>query len=77
MHQTRRPYHPGGVRSGEISKIFVMRSFAFGPDTAVPGDQQDPAFEQHYSEVVRLRYLQAAAPQRIDRFAIYDHAKSV
>lgn len=43
---------------------------------AVAGDQLDPAVVQHYMEVIRRHYPHAAAPQRIDRFAFYDRAKS-
>ncbi len=43
---------------------------------AVAGDQLDPAVEHRYIEVIRRHCPQAPAPQRIDRFAFYDRAKS-
>ena len=43
---------------------------------AVPGDQLDPAVEARYLEVIRRHAPAAKAPERIDRFAFYDRAKS-
>ena len=42
----------------------------------VPGDSLDPEVEAAYMEVVRRHAPTIAAPERIDRFAFYDRAKS-
>jgi L-fucose mutarotase len=61
-----------------ILPLFQLDSYAapLVMMAAVPGDQLDPAVERHYMEVVRRHYSQADVPQRIDRFAFYDRAKS-
>jgi L-fucose mutarotase len=61
-----------------ILPLFPLDSYAapLVMMAAVPGDQLDPAVERHYMEVVRRHYSQADIPQRIDRFAFYDRAKS-
>jgi L-fucose mutarotase len=61
-----------------ILPLFPLDSYAapLVMMAAVPGDQLDPAVERHYMEVVRRHYSQADVPQRIDRFAFYDRAKS-
>ncbi len=43
---------------------------------AVPGDQLDPAVEENYMAVVKRHSPQAKPPERIDRMAFYDRAKS-
>jgi L-fucose mutarotase len=43
---------------------------------AVAGDELDPAVEQQYLEVVRRHAPEASPPQRIDRFAFYERARS-
>ncbi len=43
---------------------------------AVEGDKLDPAVEEKYMAAIRAVCPQAPAPERIDRFAFYDRAKS-
>jgi len=43
---------------------------------AVPGDTLDPAVEEKYLAAIRAVCPDAPAPERIDRFAFYDRAKS-
>jgi len=43
---------------------------------AVPGDTLDPAVELEYMKAIRAVCPDAAAPERIDRFAFYDRAKN-
>jgi L-fucose mutarotase len=43
---------------------------------AVEGDQLDPAVEEQYMAVIRRHVPSAQAPQRIDRFAFYERARS-
>ena len=43
---------------------------------AVEGDQLDPAVEEQYMAVIRRHVPSAKAPQRIDRFAFYERARS-
>ena len=43
---------------------------------AVAGDELDPAVEQQYLEVVHRHAPEAKPPQRIDRFAFYERARS-
>ena len=43
---------------------------------AVPGDALDPAVEERYLAAIRAVYPEARAPERVDRFAFYDRAKS-
>ncbi len=43
---------------------------------AVPGDSLDPAVEEKYMQAIRATVPDAAAPERIDRFAFYERAKS-
>jgi L-fucose mutarotase len=42
----------------------------------VPGDTLDPAVEEKYLAAIRAVCPDAPAPERIDRFAFYDRAKS-
>lgn len=42
----------------------------------VPGDALDPAVEEKYLAAIRAVCPEAPAPERIDRFAFYDRAKS-
>ncbi len=42
---------------------------------AVAGDTLDPRVEEAYMEAIRRHAPQAAAPERIDRFAFYERAK--
>jgi L-fucose mutarotase len=44
--------------------------------SAVPGDTLDPAVEEKYLAAIRAVCPDAPAPERIDRFAFYDRAKS-
>jgi L-fucose mutarotase len=61
-----------------ILPLFPLDSYAapLVMMAAVPGDQLDPVVQQRYMEVVRRHYSQADVPQRVDRFAFYDRAKS-
>lgn len=43
---------------------------------AVPGDSLDPAVEASYLRVIRRHVPSAPAPERIDRFAFYERARS-
>jgi L-fucose mutarotase len=43
---------------------------------AVPGDTLDPAVEEKYLAAIRAVCPEAPAPERIDRFAFYERAKS-
>jgi L-fucose mutarotase len=43
----------------------------------VPGDALDPQVEADYLQAIRRHAPQAAAPERIDRFAFYDRARKV
>ncbi len=43
--------------------------------SAVEGDSLDPAVEASYMQVVHEHVPDAAAPERIDRFAFYDRAE--
>lgn len=43
---------------------------------AVSGDALDPAVEERYLAAIRAVYPEARAPERVDRFAFYDRAKS-
>ena len=43
----------------------------------VPTDTLDPQVESDYLEVIRKYAPAAAAPQRIERFAFYDRARTV
>ena len=43
----------------------------------VPGDTLDPQVESDYMQVIRKHVPGAAAPQRIERFAFYDRARTV
>lgn len=53
---------------------------AYAPPLAmmapVPGDSLDPAVEEKYMKAIRATVPGAAAPERIDRFAFYERAKS-
>ena len=42
---------------------------------AVPGDALDPKVESDYMAVVRKQVPNAAAPQRVERFAFYERAQ--
>lgn len=42
----------------------------------VSGDALDPAVEERYLAAIRAVYPEARAPERVDRFAFYDRAKS-
>ena len=42
----------------------------------VKGDQLDPQVESDYMQVIKQHAPKAPAPERIDRFAFYDRAKS-
>lgn len=42
----------------------------------VPGDLLDPKVEEDYLTAIRLSTPTAPAPERIDRFAFYERAKS-
>ncbi|MDQ8203231.1 L-fucose mutarotase [Pelagicoccus sp. SDUM812003] len=44
--------------------------------SAVEGDQLEPAVEARYLAAVRKSHPNALAPERIDRFAFYERAKS-
>jgi L-fucose mutarotase len=44
--------------------------------SAVPGDTLDPAVEEKYLAAIRAVCPDAPAPERIDRFAFYERAKS-
>jgi L-fucose mutarotase len=44
---------------------------------AVPTDTLDPQVEIDYMEVIRRHAPDAPAPQRIDRFAFYDRARTL
>lgn len=44
---------------------------------AAPGDTLDPKVERDYMEVIRKHVPGAHPPQRIERFAFYDHARTV
>jgi len=43
---------------------------------AVSGDALDPAVEERYLAAIRAVYPEARAPERVDRFAFYERAKS-
>lgn len=43
---------------------------------AVPGDQLDPKVEAKYLQAIRHHAPEAKSPERIDRFAFYDRARS-
>ena len=43
---------------------------------AVPGDQLDPAVERDYLMAIRRNVPGAPAPERVERFAFYERAKS-
>ena len=44
--------------------------------TAVPGDTLDPAVEERYLAAIRAVCPEARTPERVDRFAFYERAKS-
>jgi L-fucose mutarotase len=44
---------------------------------AAPTDTLDPQVESDYMQVIRKHVPGAAAPQRIERFAFYDRARTV
>jgi L-fucose mutarotase len=44
---------------------------------AAPSDTLDPQVEIDYMQVIRKHVPQAAAPQRIERFAFYDRVRTV
>jgi L-fucose mutarotase len=43
---------------------------------AAPGDTLDPAVEQGYMKAIRAVCPEAPVPERIDRFAFYERARS-
>lgn len=62
-----------------ILPLFELDSYA-PPLTmmqAVPGDTLDPQVESEYMQVIRKHAPAAEAPQRIERFAFYDRARTV
>jgi len=61
-----------------VLPVFELDSYA--PPLAmmqvVKGDQLDPQVESDYMQVIKKHAPQAQAPERIDRFAFYDRAKT-
>lgn len=43
---------------------------------AVPGDKLDPKVEASYMKVIRRHVPDAKAPERVERFAFYERAKT-
>lgn len=63
---------------GAILPLFELDAYA-PPLTmmaAVPGDTVDPAVEEKYLAAIRAVCPGAPAPERVDRFAFYDRARS-
>lgn len=62
-----------------ILPLFVLDPYVDQPIlmmAAVPGDVLDPAVEEGYYEVVRRHWPEAMAPERLERFAFYERARS-
>jgi L-fucose mutarotase len=62
-----------------ILPVFELDSYAppLVMMQVVPGDALDPQVEADYLQAIRRHAPQAAAPERIDRFAFYDRARKV
>lgn len=63
---------------GGILPLFELDSYAppLMMMQVVPGDALDPTVEHDYMEVVRKHAPSAPAPQRLDRYAFYERARS-
>ncbi len=61
-----------------IIPVFELDSYAppLVMMQVVPGDTLDPEVESDYLRAIRRHVPTAPAPERIDRFAFYDRAKS-
>lgn len=61
-----------------IIPVFELDSYAppLVMMQAVPGDQLDPQVESDYLQAIRRHAPQAAAPERMERFAFYDRVRS-
>jgi L-fucose mutarotase len=61
--------------------IPLLELDAYAPPLAmmavVPGDTPDPAVESDYLAVIRRHVPEAPEPERIERFAFYERARSV
>jgi len=62
-----------------IIPVFELDSYAppLVMMQVVPGDTLDPQVETDYLQAIRRHVPHAPAPERIDRFAFYERAKSV
>jgi len=63
---------------GGILPIFELDSYAppLAMMAAVPGDRLDPKVETGYMKVIRRHVPNAKAPERVERFAFYERAKT-
>ncbi len=61
-----------------IIPVFELDSYAppLVMMQAVPGDQLDPQVESDYLQAIHRHAPQAAAPERMERFAFYDRVRS-
>ena len=62
-----------------IMPLFVLDQYVDNPlgmMAAVPGDELDPAVEAGYLDAIRNTWPDTKAPERIERFAFYERAKS-
>ncbi len=62
-----------------IMPLFVLDQYSpqpLGMMAAVPGDSLDPTVEEGYLKAIRNTWTDAVAPERIERFAFYERAKS-
>ncbi|HEX9048788.1 MAG TPA: L-fucose mutarotase [Verrucomicrobiae bacterium] len=61
-----------------ILPIFELDSYAppLAMMAAVPGDKLDPKVESSYMKVVRKHVPNAKVPERVERFAFYERAKT-
>ena len=68
LFQTRALEHLGGLRSGEIGEIFMVRTFAFGSDAAVFARtvEKNRAGSCRYPMLARANFP-CAARQQLDR----------
>ncbi len=61
-----------------IIPLFELDSYAppLAMMQAVPGDTLDPAVEERYMSAIRRHTPNAPSPERVERFAFYERAKS-
>ncbi|MDA1066245.1 MAG: L-fucose mutarotase [Verrucomicrobia bacterium] len=62
-----------------IVPLFILDQYVDNPlamMAAVPGDELDPTVETGYMKAIHTSWPDITAPERVERFAFYDRARS-